>query len=292
MTEEIKQLSNVSFKLTDEVISRNWMSVNARKTRLLSLSDWTQMPDVPLPQNIRNVWRQWRSKVRAVKRSAYTDPSKAMEALKSLELQIPEGISEEALAEVADMPALPNPEMDAIKQQLVDVIRNHVDTEVAPKVITMADVEKLIDVKLDAVQQMLLENFQMSLEKKLSNFVEKSPPSEDKRTWGEALDDLHTFIDKKFARPAFDEELFQEAVDFLSNNEADTTFPLLTVHAEFSSVKLSEMAQKIINGRRVWLKEACEMERQRLEFREKAFTCGTIAALDAFREKIINPDGH
>jgi hypothetical protein len=280
MTEEIKQLTNVSYKLTDEVITRNWLSVNARKTRLLSLSDWTQMADVNLPQNIKNVWRQWRSKVRAVKRSAYLDPNAAMEALKSLEQQIPEGISDEALAEVVNMPALPNPELDAVKQELMDAVRSHVDNEVNPRFVSMEDVEKLVDVKLEKVQQMLIENFQTSLNKALEVVVVKSSVPEVP-----LRDEIRQLIDTKLARLPFDEELFQEAVDFLSDHET-SSFPLLMVHAEFDGKKLSEKAKEIINQRRSWLQHVCKFEKVRLQFVQRLHKCNTLEELEALRQEI------
>jgi hypothetical protein len=277
MTDEIRQLSNVSFKMTDEVISRNWMSVNARKTRLLSLSDWTQLSDVNLPQNTKNVWRLWRSKVRAVKRSVYSDPTKAMEALKSLEQQIPEGISDESLAEVVAMPPLPNPEMDAVKQELTDFVRSHVDAEVTPKFISMEDVERLIDMKLQTMQTIIFENFQLALDKKLDSYVRVEPQAAP--SLNELRIQLLKQIDTSFARPPHDEELFQEAVDFVSDRETTSSFPLLTLHANSSGFTLNGYAQEIINYKRHWLKACCEKDALRLKYREQALSIDSVEKL-------------
>src|SRR5665213_2808580 len=98
MTPKIKKLSNVQYTVTDEVILRKWSEVISKRNKLLNLSDWTQLPDCNLPANIQRLWLKWREKIRNIKKSTVTDPSKALSLLLNLEKQIPEKLSENSVS--------------------------------------------------------------------------------------------------------------------------------------------------------------------------------------------------
>lgn len=56
--------------LTPEEIEQNtqslWAKVRAQRNQLLSESDWTQLPDVPLTENVRQQWVTYREQLRNI----------------------------------------------------------------------------------------------------------------------------------------------------------------------------------------------------------------------------------
>jgi hypothetical protein len=49
-----------------EVIARRWAQIRSHRGLLLAASDWTQLPDVPLSQELREQWNVYRQALRDV----------------------------------------------------------------------------------------------------------------------------------------------------------------------------------------------------------------------------------
>lgn len=56
----------------DRLIERQWAQVRAERDRLLAESDWTQLPDAPVPD--RTLWVTYRSELRQIP-EMQTDPT-------------------------------------------------------------------------------------------------------------------------------------------------------------------------------------------------------------------------
>lgn len=54
----------------------DWSDVRGRRTLLLAMCDWTQMPDAELSETMREAWRAYRSELRAI-----TDTSPSPDAV-------------------------------------------------------------------------------------------------------------------------------------------------------------------------------------------------------------------
>lgn len=63
---------------------------NATRDGLLSKSDWTQMPDSPLSDAVKQQWTTWRQKLRDIPKNMNT-PTKQLAALKVLINSKPQG---------------------------------------------------------------------------------------------------------------------------------------------------------------------------------------------------------
>ena len=83
------KIKNLSFKKTEEVIEREWMGVDAKRTQLLSSSEWTQSVDNDLTMESQSYWTEWSRLVREVNRLFYTVPETALERLEELFNQQP-----------------------------------------------------------------------------------------------------------------------------------------------------------------------------------------------------------
>jgi hypothetical protein len=269
---DITKITNVEFERTEEVISRKWLSVGAKKSRLLTLSDWTQLPDASIPQNIKNVWRAWRQKVRAVKRSSYNDADKALEALNSLQQQSPERLTIEEIQIIPTDPIPPSVELEEVKSSILKIVHESIDCNVIPRIINVEDIASMIDQKIQYATQILLDNFNSAIEKKLLDYINQDDHiPKDTVTFTKLMLDQ---VNKKHDRwiPKFNEDLLDEAMDFLGISEGMTSWPLLKIHANYEDLSLSEMAQKVVKDKNQWLKLTCKIETSRLEFIKRART--------------------
>ena len=60
-----------------EIIKKTWDDVRARRDALLTACDWTQMPDAPLTDEVKALWRTYRQKLRDIT-EIYSDPDKVV----------------------------------------------------------------------------------------------------------------------------------------------------------------------------------------------------------------------
>lgn len=82
---EIKKIKNLKIIPTKEKLANNWNEVKSFKNRLLQNSDWINMPDNDLQDDIIRLWVEWRHRVRRVEEFIITDVDKAMEYLQDLQ---------------------------------------------------------------------------------------------------------------------------------------------------------------------------------------------------------------
>lgn len=60
-----------------EKMEKTWDDIRLRRDTLLANSDWTQMPDSPLSEEMRTKWQVYRQKLRDIT-TAYSDPNKVV----------------------------------------------------------------------------------------------------------------------------------------------------------------------------------------------------------------------
>lgn len=255
----IEKLTEYQTFPTKEVWDRKWVSVSAKKLKLLSLSDWTQLADCTLPQNIKNVWKQWRQRVRAIKRSAIDDPDKAMELLKGYERSCPSELSvSDDIAHISEAPAV-NEELEAVRASMQEDVKKYFAENVSAKMISIEDVTALVNAKLE--QQAA--QFQTLIQSLRPTTVPAPAPE-----LPELKAELLHLNDKINAMDfsAVSSELYAESVDFLVMGESDHNWPLLQVSATHHNMTLHDMAEQVVQQKKTWLREACKKEELRLNY--------------------------
>lgn len=90
MTQKIK---NLNTKITPEQVNAEWANVLSVRNKMLASSDWTQLKDVILDKEQVNFWKNWRKKLRNVKRKVFSTPKDAEYVLQLLEKQIPQTVN-------------------------------------------------------------------------------------------------------------------------------------------------------------------------------------------------------
>lgn len=288
MNEEIKKLSNVKYEITNEVMVRKWSDVNTKRNRLLLLSDWTQLTDVNIPLNIKKLWVNWRSKVRNVKKTTINDPNKALSLLNALEQQMPEKINPDELPDFANTSSadFSNNELneDGLKQfkkYIDDVVTN----DITPKIISLDDVKKLMDEHITKNTETLINHFNDVVNNKFNVLKNNSVTLPDNldSAKGALKIILNEKCNKRYTHS--NHELFSEAIDYLSFPKGK--FPLLQVYATNLNKTLEDMAKDVIETKKEWLRQICQIEDFRLKYLNKIDSSSTLVELNQIKIEII-----
>lgn len=270
---KIKKLSNVQYTVTDEVLLRKWTEVISKRNKLLSMSDWTQLSDCNLPANIQRLWLKWREKIRNIKKTTVVDPDKALSLLLNLEKQMPEKLSEN----------IPNVDTPSESKNIISVndtdevkeyIDNLIKTAVLPKIISLDEITNIINQKSNNNLHVVLEN----VEKKIKELTPVLTLSKDIE---EAKVELNSILNENVYKryPQFNEELFQEAIDY-SSGSYNGDLPLLQLYATHYKKSLKDMADHMLQEKRQWIKTICDIEKWRLNFLYKIDDAVTIEELN------------
>jgi hypothetical protein len=68
----IKKITNVRFSDSKLTVNNKKIELNSRRSRLLTETDWTQLPDIRLMSSSRRNWRFWRRRVRRLSTQTHT----------------------------------------------------------------------------------------------------------------------------------------------------------------------------------------------------------------------------
>lgn len=267
---DIKKINNVKFSLTDEVLTRKWNEVINRRNRLLSMSDWTQLPDVELSKDTRNMWVRWRQKIRNVRKSSIKDPEKAHEILNSLEAQIPEKIN---IPDVVSNEVTENvSELSKFKEELL------------PQLISPSDVEKIINDRIEANTKLIIDVFNNTINQKITKESEDS--FNTKAELIEHLNKKYFYFYSLYTE--VDNEKFKQAVDYLVDDAPNLDhYPLIKIESDHLGVGYKEMAKIIINRRSQWMDAIGNFEKERLAC-IKSIKSSVDEELPTMLEKINN----
>jgi hypothetical protein len=283
MSDQIEKIDNVEFEITDEVLNRKWIDVISKRNKLLSISDWTQLADVDIPPNIRNLWRRWRQKIREIKRTTVTSPDKALSLLNNLEKQMPKKIVD------ADITVdLPNQSNDVISiNELKQQIEDQLKSTYVPKIISLDDVKVLLDDRINAAVENVMRHTDQLMDKKLVSRNVFKLADDVELAKVEVLNHLNATCDNKI--PTINSDLLNEAIDCISTPTMKS-FPILSVHAHHHKLTLDEMAAKIIEQKKNAIKLICKTEQYKLEYTVKINSATSQEELMALYIEISN--GH
>lgn len=242
MIEEIQKITNVEYTLTEEVINRKWSVVSSKRRQLLTLSDWTQLADSNVPPAIRHQWKVWRQKIRNIRRVTVTNPTDALELLKSLERQSLESLNYD---DVEDSEIKPDDlTMETVKQ-LIEARIN----EIIPQLLSVNDVGNILNEKLNEFKKSLTHR-DLSDDLAIAKL--------------QAIDLINETYAKKVS-PIFPQtELFNEVIDYKVDHLDMGEYPLMEVWKNSYGYSLDEVAAHIIVMKKAWLKALCDTESQRL----------------------------
>jgi hypothetical protein len=252
--DEIEKLSNVEYVVTEEVLKRQWLEVYAKRNKLLSMSDWTQIADVDMPQSVRNLWRKWRQKLRVIKRSSVKTPEQAMSLLANLERQIPQKLKIDITTEE------PTSTVDyaEIGKYVDEHLKNY-----ESKIISMDDVSNLFEQKLNKTAEFVLENVTSVVDKRLAALRQQATLSGN---IDEAKNQLKAIVKDTCSNwmPFINYELVNEAIDYLSGMKGN--YPLLVLHVKHKEKDIQTIAADIIKDKQVAHREICQIEEYRLKY--------------------------
>ncbi len=85
----IQKIGNLNVGKTDEQESQLWAEVLSHRNKLLSNSDWTQVPDSGLTLECVEQWRGWRKSLKAINRINFGDREVAEQTISKLAKRIP-----------------------------------------------------------------------------------------------------------------------------------------------------------------------------------------------------------
>jgi hypothetical protein len=85
----IRKIGNLSVGKTDEQEIQLWAEVLSHRNKLLSNSDWTQVPDSGLTPECVEQWRNWRKSLKAINRVNFGDRDLAEQTITKLSRRIP-----------------------------------------------------------------------------------------------------------------------------------------------------------------------------------------------------------
>ena len=86
--DNIPTIQNVEISYPDVYVENMWIELHARRDKLLSTTDWTQLNDSRLTRESFNEWRRWRNSLKQVTSNDYEkiqDAVKALEDIKKLQ---------------------------------------------------------------------------------------------------------------------------------------------------------------------------------------------------------------
>lgn len=83
----IKRIKNLKTSETEEKVKNEWNEIKSIRNRLLQNSDWIFVQDIEIDITCRELWFQWRKKVRSV--DEFADPKKALQFLLDLQKRQP-----------------------------------------------------------------------------------------------------------------------------------------------------------------------------------------------------------
>lgn len=86
---QITKIDRVVTGTTEEKESSAWGEALSHRNKLLSNSDWTQLPDSGLTPECVTVFKSWRSSLKAIKRSNYPSRANAEKHISTLARRIP-----------------------------------------------------------------------------------------------------------------------------------------------------------------------------------------------------------
>lgn len=252
--DEIEKLSNVEYVVTEEVLQRQWLEVYAKRNKLLTMSDWTQIPDVEIQQSVRNLWRKWRQKLRGIKRSTVKTPEQAMTLLSNLERQIPKKLNPDV---TVDEPAV-SIDYAEFNKYIDGYLKNY-----ESKTISMDDVNALFEQKLNKTAELVLGSITSVVDKRLAALKQQSTLSDDV---DEAKNQLKAIVKDSCTNwmPFINYELVNEAIDYLSGIKGN--FPLLVLHTKHKEENIQKIATDIIKDKQAAHREICQIEEYRLKY--------------------------
>ena len=271
MSTKIKKLSNIQFTVTDDVLLRKWSDVKSKRNKLLSMSDWTQLPDSNVPANIQRLWVKWREKVRSIKHSSVNDPDKALTLLRNLERQMPEQLPDATQPTIVDpeyvTPIQNNAAIDI--EQFKQYINEIIKTAVLPKIISIDEITNIINQKSDNNLGLMMRTIDDKI--KQQSVVSLSDNLDEAKAQLTTI--LNDAVHKRY--PKLNEELFSEALDYLSGSYTGD-LPLLQLFANSYEKTLTEMAQHMLQQKKRWIKDICDIEKYRLDYLNKIQNSVTI----------------
>jgi len=257
---DIQKITNVKLGKSNEKENNKWLEAKSKKITLLSLTDWTQLPDM---QNLDNKekFAHWREGLRKVDlKSEFDDPSQALEFLYEYQKRMPK--PEFSKRTVREDNTGGKDEIEKLK----DLIYNEIQRQLPNFKKCDSDNNSLND-RVDR-----LENKIKTLNEKLVNFMESFEKKTKYIKKEEAIQIIKKEIENKRKNDAISagaleypliKERIEQAADYLSDDNTNISdYSLL--ENENDNISDDEYAKSLLNYGKKYFKKLASLEKKYL----------------------------
>lgn len=264
MTQKIK---NLNTKITPEQINAEWANVLSVRNKMLASSDWTQLKDVILDKEQVNFWKNWRKKLRNVKRKVFSTPKDAEYVLQLLEKQIPQTVNFSSYIEDQEVT------VEEKRNKIVETVLVKEKPVIIREEVSESVIQDIF-IKTFSENPLILQNF---LNKILySNYDTIFSDYDSLEIYKNKLLNYlkiktnEIFLDKIDKQNIHRiNQKYDEAFDFLSRNEPDLdNFPLIKLYVMLNNKNAMTVAYDFIEEKKKLNEEILNSERF-LKFNEQ-----------------------
>lgn len=297
LNDTVEKISGIKTETTKEQNDVAWSKVFARKIRMLESSDWTQLTDVHIGEEIRNKWKVWRQAVRNVKKSKFSNPLEAEGVLSKLDAHRPDDSTLDTESINYDVTKV-GETLSENENRVTEIQRVFI------KEIPIVIKEEVTDEELEeplmtffSNNSFIIRDIINGLKKEIvTNFTDNDPLYLAKEKFILLLNKrlVLTLEEKLSGFPPIEvvNEKFDQALDFLSNNAATLDeYPLISLHVKHSGQEPEEVAQGFLEEKKKVNKIILDIETYRLYIKGKVEAANDITTLRNLVEE-IRQDGY
>lgn len=276
------KIKNLKTEKTEQQYDNEWRSVNGQKNLLLSYTDWTQLPDVPLVN--REEFTKWRKSLRKVDmRDTFDSPDQALEFLGKYEDRLPKPELDFSLPSETSIVSEPCTREDPRFKELAETLDSLAEqfTGSQSKTGEIYD-DSMLNKKFDQLEEKLssLESHLLTQEKTNFEVITKEDAYEIVKKHLVELE-LINFVDRILDFPILVGQV-EQALDFLSDSSANIHDYYLLENTE-EGLDDRQYAHSIIKKYKSFLKEQKEIKKHFHEQITRVYNMATKELNDFFK---------
>lgn len=302
----VAKIKNISVANTPEKINLDWSAVISRKAKLLTSSDWTQLSDVYLAPDVKASWKEWRAKLRRVKRTNNYSSEQANAVLDILETSAPKDDIVHEEYEIKELVKTIEEKVTMVEPvEAFALPMQHTPIEKIIEKTEKIFVEKhpiLIreEISLETLREKFFEIFSqdnIQLHSFFLDLLNKIPVANvyDSDTLEQAKAKVKEYLffqqkyifNKKKLAYDFSEtitEKYEQALEFLTHDALVEDYPLIELHVQLRNSTASEVAYSFLEDKKKLNQIIVEAEKFLMYNRIRIDSCTDIESL---RELVI-----
>lgn len=288
----VKKITNIAVSSTAETLELEWGSILSRKAKLLQNSDWSQLSDVNLDDSKRQEWKEWRAKLRRIKRVNNLEPIQATELINILEKSIPK---HNIIVEVTE------PSINSNKE-----FENNIPTKNVEKVFIEKQPiiirEELDDDKYRRNFYKMFAQDHTQLQSFLKDVINKVPHIfirdndtldilKEKTLTYLTLQQKYILESKINSLPSIHiiNEKYEQALEYLTVNSPKLeNYPLIELHTQIKNISGNDAALSFLQEKKIMNQTLVDSEKFLLYNQFRISSCDDIASLKELIIEIKN----